>query len=261
MEQFRPRLEMKLQPSRCMGMGVTQDMFGLDACSLESFIQYYSPGGQAHSYEKLALIRLRAFGGDAELGARIERIRDEIVYRSDSIELKPLRDLREKQLKQYSSGELHGRPNAKFSPGALVDLEYSVQIIQCRYGAENTRLRTPKIHVALEELVRAGIMSGDESEQLVSAYHFLRKLINGLRMLRGSAKDLYLPPPSSDEYTHLARRTGYTGKDGLDPAHELRIDFETKTAMVRSFIETYLGRDSIPGPPGGNAAIFRNCRR
>jgi len=224
------------------------------ACSLESFFQYYGPGGQAHSYEKLALIRMRAFGGDGELGARIERIRDEIVYRSDSIELKPLRDLREKQLKQYSGGKARGRPNAKFSPGTLVDLEYSVQIIQCRYGAENTRLRTPKIHVALEELVRAGIMSGNEAEQLVSAYHFLRKLINSLRMLRGSAKDLYLPPAASDEYNHLARRTGYSGKDGLEPAQELRVDFETKTAKVRSFIETYLGRDSIPGPPGGNAA-------
>ncbi len=224
------------------------------ACSLESFCHYYGPGGQAHSYEKLALIRMRTIGGDAELGARIERIRDEMVYRSGSIQLRSLRELREKQLQQYSEGKHRGRPNAKFSPGALVDLEYSVQIIQCRYGAENPRLRTPRIHVALEELVRAGIMSGDEAEQLVSAYHFLRQLINGLRMLRGSARDLYMPPQRSDEYTHLARRTGYTGENGPGPAQKLRIDFETKTAKVRSFIEKYLGRDSVPGPPGGNAA-------
>ncbi len=224
------------------------------ACSLESFFQYYGPGGQAHSYEKLALIRMRAIGGDAELGARIERIRDEIVYRSDSIELESLRDLRERQLEQHTGRSAERGPNAKFSPGGLVDLEYSVQIIQCRYGTDNPNLRTARIHVALEELVRAGIMSGNEAEQLVSAYHFLRKLINGLRMLRGSAKDLFLPRVGSDEYTHLARRTGYAGKDGLDPAHELRIDFETKTATVRSFIETHLGRDSIPGPPGGNVA-------
>ncbi|MBN1687224.1 MAG: glutamate-ammonia-ligase adenylyltransferase [Spirochaetales bacterium] len=224
------------------------------ACSLESYCQYYGPGGQAHSYEKLALIRMRAIGGDPELGARIERIRDEIVYRSDSIELHDLRELREKQLKQHAGGKAENRPNAKFSPGGLVDLEYSVQIIQCRYGSENDRLRTPRIHVALEELVRAGIMSGNEAEQLVSAYHFLRKLINGLRMLRGSAKDLFLPAAGSDEYTHLARRTGYAGKSGLDPAQELRVDFETKTAAVRSFVEAYIGRDSIPGPPGGNVA-------
>jgi [glutamine synthetase] adenylyltransferase / [glutamine synthetase]-adenylyl-L-tyrosine phosphorylase len=224
------------------------------ACSLESFCGYYAPGGHAHSYEKLALIRMRSIGGDAELGARIERLRDEYVYRSDSIELRDLRELREKQLAQHAGGSLGRAPNAKFSSGGLVDLEYSVQIIQCRLGTENLRLRTPKIHVALEELVRAGVMSGDEAEQLADSYHFLRKLINSLRMLRGSAKDLFLPDFGSDEYIHLARRAGYTGADGLDPAQTLRANFRTKTAVIRSFIEIHLGRDSIPGPPGGNAA-------
>ena len=223
------------------------------ACSLDSFCQYYAPGGQAHSYEKLALIRMRAIGGDAELGFRIERLRDEYVYRSDSIELASLRDLREKQLAQHA-GSKGLTPNAKFSSGGLVDLEYSVQIIQCRLGTDNPRLRTPQIHTALEELVRAGAMSGDEAEQLVDSYHFLRKLINSLRMLRGSAKDLYLPVFGSDEFVHLARRAGFTGEDGLDPAQTLRMNFETKTAVVRSFIESHLGRDSIPGPPGGNVA-------
>jgi [glutamine synthetase] adenylyltransferase / [glutamine synthetase]-adenylyl-L-tyrosine phosphorylase len=221
------------------------------ACSLESFCQYYGPDGQAHSYEKLALIRMRAVGGDRDLGARIERLRDEMVYRSDSVNIGDLRKLRERQLDELAG---RSRLNAKFSPGGLADLEYSVQIIQCRYGTDNQRLRTPRVHVALEELVRAGHMSGAEAGQIVESYHFLRKLINGLRMLRGSAKDLFLPDIESDEYVHLARRTGYLASGGLSAAQQLHMDFETRTAMVRSFIESHRGRESIPGPEGGNVA-------
>ncbi|MBT3272226.1 MAG: glutamate-ammonia-ligase adenylyltransferase, partial [Spirochaetales bacterium] len=224
---------------------------GPTACSLESFCQYYGPDGQSHSYELLALIRMRAIGGDKLLGERIERLRDEMVYRSGSINLKDLRNLREKQLAQKTAVR---RLNAKFSPGGLVDLEYSVQIIQCRYGKDNPGLRTPRIHGALEELVRTGYMSGDEAEELVESYQFLRKLINGLRMLRGSARDLFLPELGSDEYAHLARRTGYADTDALRAAQQLHLEFETRTAVVRTFIESHIGRDSIPGPPVGNAA-------
>ena len=42
-----------------------------------------------------------------------------------------------------------GSSNAKFSPGALVDLEYAVQILQVMHGATEQRLRTPRIHEAL----------------------------------------------------------------------------------------------------------------
>ncbi len=221
------------------------------AVSLETFCRYYGAGGEAHSYEKLALVRMRAVGGDAEFGSRVERLRDEMIYSSDAIDLRELRELRSKQLAEKTEG---GRLNAKFSPGALVDLEYSVQIIQCMYGKDNPALRTPRIHAALEELVRTGYMSGEEANDLVEAYHFLRRLINGLRMLRGSARDLYLPPADSDEYTHLARRTGYKRQFGLAPAQLLRLEFESRTATVRSFVERHLGRDSLPGPRVVNAA-------
>ncbi len=221
------------------------------AVSLETFCRYYGPGGEAMSYEKLALVRMRAIGGDPELARLIERLRDDMVYASASINLADLRELREKQLAAMTSP---GRLNAKFSPGALVDLEYSVQIIQCMFGKDDPQLRTPQIHTALEQLVATGHLSGDEASDLVEAYHFLRRLINGLRVLRGSAKDLFLPPLDSDEYIHLARRMGYAKQFGLTPSQLLHLEFETRTATVRSFVERHLGRDSLPGPLVGNVA-------
>jgi glutamate-ammonia-ligase adenylyltransferase len=225
---------------------------GPAACSLQSFVSYYGPGGPAHSYERLALVRLRAIGGDAELGARIERLRDDFIYASPAgIHLNELRDLRIKQFREKSRGQEY---NAKFSPGALVDLEYTVQILQVMHARDVPALRTPRIHEAIEALRKAGVLSPAEGDRLAAAYDFLRRLINGLRMLRGSALDLFLPPIRSDEFIHLARRMGYEEKGDLDPARQLFVDFELTTATVRTFVEHHLGRASIPGPAMGNVA-------
>ncbi len=221
------------------------------ACSLEAFCGYYGPGGAAHAYERLALVRLRAVGGDAELGARVERLRDEFIYAVKNINFPDLRELRVRQLEEKTLGH---KLNAKFSPGALVDLEYDVQILQVMYGKEYPYLRTPRIQEALQGLPQAGVLSAEESGALIAAYSFLRNLINGLRMLRGSARDLFLPPLGSDEYMHLARRLGYESTRDMDPAQQLHLEFETRTADIRAFIERHFGRDSLPGPEMGNAA-------
>jgi len=221
------------------------------ASSLESFCSYYGTGGSAHSYERLALIRLRFIGGDPDLGAQLERIRDEMVYASQNIRLDELRELREKQFREKIAD---GRTNAKFSPGGLVDLEYDVQILQVMYGKERVQLRTPQIHQALTALADAGVLTAEETGQLIAAYGFLRRLINAMRMLRGSAKDLFLPPIDSAEFGHLARRMGYVRGDGLDPSQQLYIDYETHTAAVRAFVERHFGRSSLPAPDTGTVA-------
>ncbi|MCD4812296.1 glutamate-ammonia-ligase adenylyltransferase [bacterium] len=228
--------------------------FGNDgplACSLESLCRYYDKNGPAHAAERLALVRLRAVAGDHALGSRIERLRDEFIYATKNINISDLRDLRKIQFKEKTRPDVL---NAKFSPGALVDLEYDVQLLQIIYGQANPLLRTPRTHRALKGLKAAGVLSEQEMQSLISANAFLRNLINGLRMLRGSAKDLFLPPLQAMEYTHLAKRLGYVLKEGLAPEKQLHLEFETRTAEVRAFVERHFGRDSLPGPAMGNAA-------
>ncbi|MBN2450298.1 MAG: glutamate-ammonia-ligase adenylyltransferase [Lentisphaeria bacterium] len=219
------------------------------ACSLDSFCRYYGPGGAARSYERLALVRLRAVAGDADLGARIERLRDQFVYESTAISLTEVHRLREKQLSSKVPGE---RPNAKFSPGALVDIEYCVQMLQVMHGGSRAELRTPRIHEALHVLARVGVLEAAETNRLTRAYDFLRRLINALRMLRGHALDLFLPDPASLEYRHLARRMGYRKRRELDVDRQLYIDFETETAVVRAFVQEHFGREAVPGSGQGN---------
>ncbi len=218
------------------------------ACSLESFCRYYGPEGNAHSYERLSLVRLRALGGDPALGDQLERIRDEIVYFSNSIDLGELRELRERQFREKN---VPGKINAKFSPGGLVDLEYGVQALQALHGKDIPALRTARIHDSLQALSEAGVLSQGDSTRLIEAYNFLRNLINGLRMLRGSAKDLFLPQVEAGEFGHLARRMGYVRGGPLDSAQRLYMDLETHMAVVRVFAEKHFGRESLPSPETG----------
>ncbi len=209
------------------------------AVGLAGFVSYFQ--SEAVSLERLALVRLRHVAGDAELGRQVEAARDEIVYRPDSIELSELRSLRAIQLaEKHRPGEV----NAKFSPGGLADLEYTVQLLQVSLGAANPALRTPRIHNALDALVEAGGLTPAVASHLGEAYRFFRRLINGLRMLRGNAKDLFLPSEQDLEFSHLARRMGYEGRGGLTAAEELKMEFETTSAEIRAFVESQLGRQT-----------------
>lgn len=204
---------------------------GSKACSLDLFCRYYAADGPAHSLEKLALVRLRAIAGDHELGMRIERLRDSYVYSGHAIDMDELFEVRERQFEQKAKGV---RLNAKLSPGGLGDVDYYVQILQATHGTHVEGLRTPRIHKALAALSAAGVLQAEEVRQLREAYVFLRKLINGLRMLRGHALDLYLPELDAPEYGHLARRMGYLQDPDLGPGQRLHVDFDGHTALRRT---------------------------
>ncbi len=209
------------------------------ASSLEQFQQYYCPGGRAHPFEKLALVRLRWIAGDPKLGFEVERLRARFVYDNPQLDMDALWDSWTKHREQKSRP---GKLNAKHSPGALVDLEGTVQLLQVMYAQQAPQLRTPRLSGAMEGLRRAGVLSPHQFADLYGAYQFLRRLINSLRMLRGNAQDLFLPPTDSDEFVHLARRMHYVHEAGTGPAQQLFDEFQTRTAAVRKFVEQHFGR-------------------
>ncbi len=224
---------------------------GPAACSLDSFCWYFGAQGEAHSLERLALARLRAIAGSRELGAQVERIRDELLYSGKPLDTRELSEARQRQMEARTrAGEL----NAKTSPGALRDLEWVILLLQVRHGRLHAQLRTPYLREALERLPALGLLSAEEAQRLAAAYDFLRRLINGLRMLRGTATDMYLPAPDSQEYVHLARRLGYSSSGELTPAQRLRLEFDTCTAAVRFAVERHLGRENLPDAASGNVA-------
>ena len=210
------------------------------AVHLSRFLSYYRH--EASSLEKLALVRLRAVAGDADFGAQVERLRDAVLYESGSIDVDELVRLRRIQAEKYTAGD---SPNVKYGPGGLVDLEYCVQTLQVMDGRKVRELRTPYMQDLFKMLSELGTLDHETSFVLETAYLFLRRLLNALRMLRGNALDLCLPPRGSSEFFHLARRMGYREKKGVPGEEQLWIDFQKNTAMVRTFVEHQLGSQAV----------------
>lgn len=199
---------------------------------LDEITSYYSEKGLAAPFERQALIKLRHVAGDAALGKQVETHRDRFVYSDASWDLATALDLRRQQIKQLVE---RGTVNVKHSPGGVIDIEYAVQYLQVTHGHKHPIIRTPNTMQALAGLVECGIVTRQDGDNLRKAYFFTRMLIDGLRMVRGNAKDLVLPPPDSEEFIFLARRVGYTTDDWQAGARHLQADIERYMTATKSF--------------------------
>jgi glutamate-ammonia-ligase adenylyltransferase len=217
-------IDLRLRPyGKAGSLGVT----------LDAFRRYFSQGGEAWNYERQALVKLRPLAGELAFGQRIVAARDECVYTGEPFDTGAMRALRERQVRQLVKG---GTINAKFSPGALVDAEYLIQALQITHGREHPELRTTNTSDALTGLLRIGILSSQDYMKLHEALDFLRRLMEGLRVVRGSAKDLTVPAPNSDEFSYLARRLGY------EPDHLRLLDeLNKQTTLVQKLSRRLLG--------------------
>ena len=181
------------------------------AVSFDAFRRYFAPAGPAWSYERQALIKLRAIAGDPAFGRQVEALRDELVYTPLPFDVAAMRAMRERQLRHLVTP---GTINAKFSPGGLVDVEYTVQGLQMMYGHAHPEIRLTNTQAAIRALAQADIISVENAARLSEALLFLRELINALRVVRGNSKDLTVPPEGSEEFAFLARRLGYGNEPG-----------------------------------------------
>ncbi len=144
--------------------------------------------------------------GDADLGRQVEAWRDGYVYSEAPFDRKAAVALRERQIAELVTP---GQIDSKYSRGGLVDVEYTVQVLQLRHGGALPELRIPSTLRAIEALRGTSVLDDNAATQLGEAYRFLRRLIDAQRIVRGHARDLVLPPSESDEFLFLARRLGY----------------------------------------------------
>jgi glutamate-ammonia-ligase adenylyltransferase len=176
------------------------------AVMLRAFETYFVPDGPAWDYERQALLRLRPIVGDAELGNHLLNLRDEYLHTGLSFDIASMRAMRERQRRHLVTA---GTFNAKFSAGGVVDVEYLVQALQINHGHSDESVRHANMREAMQALRAAGVLADKDFEHLRTAYRFFRLLINALRMVRGNARDLTVPPAGSEEFAFLARRLSY----------------------------------------------------
>ena len=217
------------------------------ASSLASIKDYYSSAGHADPAERQALIKLRGIAGDEILLRAVEDHRDQFVYSAEPWQLEHALHLRARQIRELVEP---GKVSVKYSPGGIIDVEYTAQYLQIIHGAANPALRTPSTLVALDALGSAQILRDDEHGILRDAYVFLRRLQDSLRMVRGHSRDVVLPDEQSEEFESLARRLAYHDASWSESSKHLANDIHRHRTSVN---RVFLGRFK---PPEKDRAAF-----
>jgi len=211
---------------------------GLLASPLGEIRRYYADDGLAAPFERQALIKLRPVAGDEKLGRQVEQHRDVFVYSGRPWDVPAALSLRRQQIKEFVD---LGQINVKYSPGGLIDLEYAVQYLQLQHGHLKPQCRNTNTLAAMSALAQAGVLTMEEANGLRDAYLFLRGLIDGLRIVRGHAKDLVLPSERSEEFVFLARRLGYQTEDWREGASHLSAEIHRHMELARGFFARRFG--------------------
>jgi glutamate-ammonia-ligase adenylyltransferase len=215
------------------------------ASDVEQLERYYSPQGDAAPFERQALVKLRCVAGERALGARVEAARDRFVYSGVPWDRETSLHVRWRQLRELVPP---GAVNVKYSAGGMLDVEYAVQYLQIRHGSVWPDLRTPNTLEALARLSAHGLVSADEHQQLLAAYLFLRRVVDGLRMVRGNAKDLVLPAQDSDEFSFLARRLRVRRESWAAAASALGQELQRQMATAHAFYASRFGEPRAAQP-------------
>lgn len=150
---------------------------------------------RASLWERQSLVKARIIWGDAETASEIRTVIDGAVY-GESLnagwtgELRQMRD-RIASERSHSQGE----ENLKTGMGGLVDLEFSLQALQLRFGRDNPGVRSQNSFRGIKELGIAGVVDQNLLRTMERNLRFLRTLETFVR-LNTDSSDFVLPTDS-----------------------------------------------------------------
>lgn len=139
---------------------------------------------QARDWERYAMIKGRALCGNSEDIEELEALVTPFVYRRylDYNAFESLRDLK----RQIALSLLQKRmvDNIKLGSGGIREVEFIGQAFQLVRGGREGRLRIRPIMQVLQQLQELDLLSVKEVQELLSAYCYLRRVENGVQMMR-----------------------------------------------------------------------------
>lgn len=147
---------------------------------------------RASLWERQSLVKARIIWGDAETASEIRSMIESTVYGTPmkagwTGELRQMRDRMASERSRSKEAE-----NLKTGSGGLVDLEFSLQVLQLRFGRENPGVRSQSSFRALKELRTAGVAEQNLLQHIERNLVFLRILETFVR-LNSDSTEFVLP--------------------------------------------------------------------
>ncbi|NUM53637.1 MAG: bifunctional [glutamate--ammonia ligase]-adenylyl-L-tyrosine phosphorylase/[glutamate--ammonia-ligase] adenylyltransferase [Candidatus Hydrogenedentes bacterium] len=188
--------------------------------------EYYRNDAQA--WERLALVKVRAVGGDAEFAARIEAETKALAYALPVTRenLDQIEDIRTRLAASSSPLSL------KKSDGGMAELEFGIRLLQLEHAPTHPEVARRDVSNALEALSHARAIDAGDAAYLRDTYLLFRRIENRLRVQHGRSTSIL--PGNADERNRLGKRLGISG-DLLSAVNERR-------AAVHRFYTSVLKR-------------------
>ncbi|MDX9975788.1 MAG: hypothetical protein RBU21_22600, partial [FCB group bacterium] len=166
--------------------------------------EYYRK--QAQAWEHLALMKVRAVGGDTGFAEAVEREAREIAFSTlpSLADLEQIETIRQKLVQESTP------LNLKKCEGGLVELEFAVRLLQWRHASKAPQVKRPDVMGAVQTLEAAGCMSSEDAAMLRKAYALYRRIENRIRIRHGRSETAHLPETPA-ERADLAIRLGIEG--------------------------------------------------
>lgn len=196
---------------------------GALARSLEGFRSYWEH--YAEMWERQAMTRARAVAGDLALG---ERLLDELSRRiwQGGLSADETRSIRRMKARVETERIPTGEDPAfhlKLGRGSLSDVEFTVQLLQLRYG-----IQAPGTIAALDALVAAGRLDASDAGILAESYEYCEQTRNRWFLVNSGPGDSL--PTDPDELLWLARSLDMN-------SGELREQYKRVTRRARRVVE------------------------
>jgi glutamate-ammonia-ligase adenylyltransferase len=198
--------------------------------TLASYLAYYERWGEV--WERQALLRAEPVTGEPSLGARFVQAIAPIRYPPDGLDEAAVREIRRIKARVESERLPRGADparNMKLGPGGLADVEWTIQLLQMRYGGSTPALQTTGTMAALDAAVAAGLVESSDASVLSNAWRLASRVRNAATLVRGRPRDSL--PSDARELAGVARLLGYAGGGALVE------DYRRVTRRARATVE------------------------
>ena len=174
-----------------------------------------------------SLIESRLLAGNETLFDAYRQKFDRRLRRNASRLLSDTEKERTQERLRYGETVFMLEPNVKRSRGGLRDVQLLRWVGKIRYG-----------HAEPNELVRLGVLSQEDFEQLTEATRYLLQLRNEMHFHAGKAGDVL----SRSEQLRIAEQRGYEATTGMLPVEQFMRDHFRQTEAVSHVVMRFLSK-------------------
>lgn len=200
--------------------------------SLEAYRNYYHRWSS--TWEMQALVRAETQAGDPRLGEDLMAVIEQRRWPEGGLTAGQLTEIR--RLKARMDAERMPRgadptKHIKLGPGGLVDVEWTVQLLQLEHAHDHPQLRTTGTMLALTELQTAGLIGAEDARHLREAWLLASRIRNRIMLVRGRGADSL--PTDSRELADVAQLMGY----GPSEASHLVNDYRRVSRLANQVVD------------------------